>query len=134
VQTHDAKLGKKDGRRAQISSVGRKLLYEIHPRYRTIVWLLSCTISYRDIFSLCIKRFGLAVSVSDSQFYQCCLIRKWLWPSSFQTIGKRDRASDHCPVTKLDHFTEKKIFLYVQNGLAFSPDMGRPVLLVMSGN
>jgi hypothetical protein len=32
AQIHDAKLGKKDGRRAQISSVGCKLLYEIHPR------------------------------------------------------------------------------------------------------
>jgi hypothetical protein len=32
AQIHDTKLGKKDGRRAQISSVGRKLLYEIHPR------------------------------------------------------------------------------------------------------
>jgi hypothetical protein len=32
---HDAKLeltcAKKDGRRAQILSIGRKLLYEIHP-------------------------------------------------------------------------------------------------------
>jgi hypothetical protein len=32
AQIHYAELGKKDGRRAQISSVGRKLLYEIHPR------------------------------------------------------------------------------------------------------
>jgi hypothetical protein len=31
AQIHDAKLGKKDGQRAQISSVARKLLYEIHP-------------------------------------------------------------------------------------------------------
>jgi hypothetical protein len=31
VQINDAKLGKKDGHRAQISSIGRKLLYEIHP-------------------------------------------------------------------------------------------------------
>jgi hypothetical protein len=30
AQIHDAKLGKKDGHRAQISSVGGKLLYEIH--------------------------------------------------------------------------------------------------------
>jgi hypothetical protein len=30
MQIHDAQLGKKGGRRAQISSVGRKLLYEIH--------------------------------------------------------------------------------------------------------
>jgi hypothetical protein len=28
---HDAKLGEKDGRKAQILSVGHKLLYEIHP-------------------------------------------------------------------------------------------------------
>jgi hypothetical protein len=34
AQIHDAKLGKKDGRRAQISNVGRKLLYEINPRTR----------------------------------------------------------------------------------------------------
>jgi hypothetical protein len=34
AQIHDAKLGKKDGRRAQIPSVGHKLLYEIHPRVR----------------------------------------------------------------------------------------------------
>jgi hypothetical protein len=33
VQIHDAKLGKKDWHRAQISSVGRKLLYEIHPSF-----------------------------------------------------------------------------------------------------
>jgi hypothetical protein len=32
AQIYEAKLGKKDGRRAEISSVGRKLLYEIHPR------------------------------------------------------------------------------------------------------
>jgi hypothetical protein len=32
VQNHEAKLGKKDGQGVQISSVGRKLLYEIHPR------------------------------------------------------------------------------------------------------
>jgi hypothetical protein len=31
AQIHDAKLGKKDGRTAKISSIGRKLLYEIHP-------------------------------------------------------------------------------------------------------
>jgi hypothetical protein len=31
AQIHDIKLGKKDGRRAQILSVGLKLLYEIHP-------------------------------------------------------------------------------------------------------
>jgi hypothetical protein len=31
AQIHDAKLGKKDGRRAQISKVEQKLLYEIHP-------------------------------------------------------------------------------------------------------
>jgi hypothetical protein len=31
VQLHNAKLGEKDGRRAQISRVGCKLLYEIHP-------------------------------------------------------------------------------------------------------
>jgi hypothetical protein len=36
VQIHDAKLGKKDGRRAQISSLGRKLLYEIHPWYQVM--------------------------------------------------------------------------------------------------
>jgi hypothetical protein len=33
AQIHGAKLEIKDGRRPQISSVGRKLLYEIHPRY-----------------------------------------------------------------------------------------------------
>jgi hypothetical protein len=32
AQIHDAKLREKDGCREQISSVGRKLLYEIHPR------------------------------------------------------------------------------------------------------
>ncbi len=31
AQIHDAKLGKKDGHRAKISSVGHTLLYEIHP-------------------------------------------------------------------------------------------------------
>jgi hypothetical protein len=32
AQIHDAIIEKKDGHRAQISSIGRKLLYEIHPR------------------------------------------------------------------------------------------------------
>jgi hypothetical protein len=32
VQIHDAKSGKKDGRRTPISSVGHKLLSEIHPK------------------------------------------------------------------------------------------------------
>jgi hypothetical protein len=32
AQVHYAKLGQKDRRRAQISNVGRILLYEIHPR------------------------------------------------------------------------------------------------------
>jgi hypothetical protein len=32
AQTHDAKFGGKDWRKAQISSIGRKLLYEIHSR------------------------------------------------------------------------------------------------------
>ncbi len=31
MQIHDAKLGKKDERKSQISSGGRKRLYEIHP-------------------------------------------------------------------------------------------------------
>jgi hypothetical protein len=31
VQIHEAKLGKKDGRRAQNSSIGNKLLNEIQP-------------------------------------------------------------------------------------------------------
>jgi putative component of membrane protein insertase Oxa1/YidC/SpoIIIJ protein YidD len=37
VKIQDAKLGKKDGRRVQISSLGHKLLYEIHP------WLCNTT-------------------------------------------------------------------------------------------
>jgi hypothetical protein len=37
VQIHNAELGEKDGRRAQISSVERKLLYEIHPWIGTIL-------------------------------------------------------------------------------------------------
>jgi hypothetical protein len=31
LQIYDDKLGQKGGRRAQISSIERKLLYEIHP-------------------------------------------------------------------------------------------------------
>jgi hypothetical protein len=47
-----ADLFKKDGRRAQISSVGLKLLYEIHPRLKLVLtslvtfsgehWSASC--------------------------------------------------------------------------------------------
>jgi hypothetical protein len=36
AQVHDAKLIKKDGRRVLILSVGRKLLYKIHPRTTAI--------------------------------------------------------------------------------------------------
>jgi hypothetical protein len=40
VQIHNSKLVKKDGQRAQISSVGHKLLYEIHPWFHGLAHIL----------------------------------------------------------------------------------------------
>jgi hypothetical protein len=46
AQVHDAKLGKKDGRRAQMLSIGGKLLYEIHPQLKYVLNLLFIWLHY----------------------------------------------------------------------------------------
>jgi hypothetical protein len=58
AQIHDAKLVKKDGFRAQISSMGHKLLYEIHPRSKILILQL-----HQSHWSSCAKLNRLAHSL-----------------------------------------------------------------------
>ncbi len=49
AQIHDAKLRGKDGRRAHISSVGRKLLNEIHPWKHAKIYKIMPPIIFKVI-------------------------------------------------------------------------------------
>jgi hypothetical protein len=59
-KTHDAKLGKKDGRRAQILSVRRKLLYEIYPwSISNLVLSLDFAVTFQQSHFICSYAFVL---------------------------------------------------------------------------
>jgi polyferredoxin len=61
---HDTELGKKDERRAQISSAGHKLLYEIHPIVYNLNKILNCAqVNYN-------KKYFFAIQIWAQFFVQ----------------------------------------------------------------